>query len=169
MVRTTEWGCCVPDVKAQAKAIKNTKKKDDAPAPPSRDDVDKEMQAVDPRKFVIINPTIPNDKIFESRSETKINYLIQLGLGDMDNITYYRQAISNPKKAITVPQNRKYVAEVLDLLMEAIFKDTQLYTRLVTVLQRNQGPDFNHPKRKIDETKINFELIKKALKGAKNV
>jgi hypothetical protein len=126
-----------------------------------------------------------------------VDYLIRLGLGDMDRLSYYRQALMDPKKANQTPYLRKYVAEILDLILNIIFEDPQMYNRVRTKLQDNlpqggvragiakiedaeeiKGDPLDSPggigsdevtKKYADMTPgQSFELIKKALKGMKN-
>lgn len=132
------------DIKALSKAVKDSRKK-----PTNNDDTDfdddgpnskkkETVQKVDPRQFVVINPPLETDKLTESRSPTKIDYLIRNGLGDQDHLTYYRQAMADPKKAIMNPNLRKYVAEVLDEVLDIVFNDAQMYNRVRTVLQKGR-------------------------------
>lgn len=130
------------DIKAQAKAVKDARNK------PKDDNVDRDgdrpvkkeiIQKVDPKRFVIVNPSIATDKVVtEGRSPTKIDYLIRNGLGNQDHLTYYRQAMADPKKAIANPNLRKYVAELLDEVLNIIFNDTQTYNRVRTLLQKDR-------------------------------
>lgn len=132
-------------IKSLSKAVKDTQKKK---VPNNYDDSDfgddgpnskkKIIQKVDPKQFVVINPPIKAEKINESRSTTKIDYLIRNGLGNQDHLSYYRQAMSSPQKAINNPNLRKYVAEVLDELLNIVFNDTQTYNRVRTLLQNDR-------------------------------
>jgi hypothetical protein len=133
-----------------AEAVKKTQKKQ-KPDPKKEGDaeeaeIDAEIEgekeekrqvSQDPKKFVIINPPLAGDenRMNEARSQTQVDYLIRLGLGDQDRLNFYRQAIMDPKKANQVPYLRQYVAEVLDLTMDIIFKDPQMYNRVRTKLQ----------------------------------
>lgn len=136
-------------VKALSRAVKEVQKKkpvtndDDADSgddPQNGAKLGKEVQTVDPRKYVVINPPMVGDRnqpVTESRSQTQIDYLIRLGLGDQDRLNFYRQVMTNPKKANEVPYLRKYVSETLDLVLNMIFEDPQMYNRVRTKLQDN--------------------------------
>lgn len=126
-------------VKALSKVVKEVqKKKPDVDVDADTGGQAKAAPKVDPRKFVEINPKLSSEKrMVESRSQTKIDYLIRLGLGDQDRLTFYRQVMADPGKANQTPYLRKYVAEVLDLLLDLIFNDTVMYNRLHTKLQHN--------------------------------
>ena len=137
------------DEKEKAKAIKDSKKKDadksaslDKQAA-AKDDAEKEQDAgpIDPRKFVIVNPDVDDVKVNENqgiwagRTQTQIDYLIRLGLGDQDHLNYYRQVLKDPRKANNNPMLRKYVSFVLEELLGIVFSDTQMYNRLKLLLQ----------------------------------
>lgn len=188
-------------IKTLSKAVKETQRKrpvtnaDDADAggdPKNGTKQDKVVQVVDPRQFVVINPPMQGEKnamMMEARSQSKVDYLIRLGLGDMDRLSYYRQALMDPKKANQVPYLRKYVAESFDLILDIIFEDAQMYNRVRTKLQANlpQGgvragvtkiEDAVEDPRGVGTDALtkkyadmtpgqSFELIKKALKGNK--
>jgi hypothetical protein len=160
-------------VKALSSAVKNSQKKK---PPTNNDDSDfdddssdggkknKIIQKVDPKKFVIINPPLHNTEktnVNEARTQSQIDYLIRLGLGDMDRLTYYRQVFTNPQKANQTPYLRKYVAETLDLVLDIIFSDAQTYNRVRTKLQANlpQGGV------RAGITKIEDALVVKAYKS----
>jgi len=132
----------VADDKAKVQAIKDSRKKTKDDTPPNKADrKDQKSEAsastLNPKKFVIINPPLSGDKMNESRSLQKIDYLIRLGLGNQDHLSYYRQAMSDPKKAVVNPNLRKYVAEILDDVLNIIFNDSQTYNRLRTLLQKD--------------------------------
>ena len=134
--------------KTKAKAAKNAFKPkkpvagsdDDAAGNDPKDSkLNEPVQTVDPKKFVVVNPNLVGDRsaVVESRDTARIDYLIRLGLGDSDRLNFYRQVLTDPKKANEVPYLRKYVAEVLDLVLDIIFKDPQMYNRVRTKLQDN--------------------------------
>lgn len=137
-------------IKSLAQAVKQAQKKkpvtndDESDFGGSPKDGEKPagLPEVNPKKFVIINPPMkttdkdpPVLQMQEARQQSRIDYLIRLGLGNQDHLAYYRQAMSNPKRAIMNPNLRKYVAEVLDDILDMIFEDTQMYNRLRTLLQ----------------------------------
>jgi hypothetical protein len=137
------------DDKAKAKAIKDSKKKNDT-APPKDDRQaakapnPEELEQIDPRKFIIINPPAKDDiqlrNVTEhvnhhARSQTETDYFIRLGLGDQDHLNYYRQAIMDPARANMNPNLRKYVSEVAEQLLDIVWGDTQMKNRLRTILQ----------------------------------
>jgi hypothetical protein len=137
-----------PSAKDKARAVKNAQKPrqpvtndddSDAGGDPKNSKDGAQVQTVDPRKFVVINPPLKGDpnRVNEGRSQSQIDYLIRLGLGDNDRLNFYRQVMTDPKKANDVPYLRKYVAEVLDLTLDIIFKDPQMYNRVRTKLQDN--------------------------------
>jgi hypothetical protein len=67
---------------------------------------------------------------------------IRSGFGQ--TIFYYRQAINDPESAVKNPTLRKYVGEVLEQVLDLVFKDAQLYNRFRTLLQkqdRTRGED----------------------------
>jgi hypothetical protein len=184
------------DIKAQAQAVKDSKKDSNNKKKEEKKE-QAPQKAIDPRQFVIINPNIDNGKLNESRSQTQIDYLIRLGLGDQDHLTWYRKVFANPKMANNNPYLRKYVSEVLEELLDILFSDAQMYNRLRTILQEKfKEADRENKERKKDITEYeidpkpesssfigtdalikkyadmtpgqSFELIKKALKGNKN-
>lgn len=96
-----------------------------------------------------MNPELPTrfeGVVSEGRAggTVRIDYLIRLGLGDVKKIFYYRQAINDPESAVKNPTLRKYVGEVLEQVLDLVFKDAQLYNRFRTLLQkqdRTRGED----------------------------
>lgn len=156
-------------VKALSSAVKNSQKKkpdkkDDSDSTGSTDTKDKPLPKVDPKKFVIINPPMKVDgqttgsQIIEGLSQSKIDYLIRLGLGDQDELTYYRKAMSDPKKAMMTPNLRPYVADLLAKLLHIVFSDTQIYTRVTTVLKSDLPM-------KAKERRLGESLIRKSAKS----
>lgn len=138
------------DDKAKAKAIKDSKKKNDtADSDRNRQDskapdAEAAPEQIDPRKFIIINPPAKDDINVQNvtehinhhpRSQTETDYFIRLGLGDQDHLSYYRQAIMDPSRANMNPNLRKYVAEVSEQLLDIIWGDAQMKNRLRTILQ----------------------------------
>lgn len=140
------------DDKAKAKAIKDSKKKNDtSDSDRNRQDAKAkdvkappEEQALDPRKFIIINPPAKDDINVQNvtehvnhhpRSQTETDYFIRLGLGDQDHLSFYRQAIMDPSKAVMNPNLRKYVGEVSEQILDIIWGDAQMKNRLRTILQ----------------------------------
>lgn len=72
-----------------------------------------------------------------TRSQSKIDYLIKIGLGhDYGKLPYYRKVVANPKAAVTQQYLRPYTAELLDNLIDLIFSDTFLWNRVKTLLLR---------------------------------
>ena len=63
--------------------------------------------------------------------------LIRLGLGDMKKIWYYRNAIKDPPTANKNPTLRPFVAEVLETLVDMIFRDQVLYNRVRALLTKS--------------------------------
>jgi hypothetical protein len=69
---------------------------------------------------------------------------IRLGLGDVKKIWYYREAIRDPEKGVRNPTLRPYVGEVLEKLIDLIFRDQVLYNRVRAILtkqDRTRGED----------------------------
>ncbi len=84
----------------------------------------------------------PEDKrvISEAtRPTTQVDYMINLGLGDRSKLNFYRKAIQDPRGSVRNPQYREYVGEVLETLLDLIWQDNQMYTRLRSLLQKNKG------------------------------
>lgn len=75
------------------------------------------------------------------RPMNKIDFLIKLGLGDPDKLYLYRRVLANPKEGTEVPMLRPILADVTDQLLDLIFSDNQLWTRLYTLLQRSRGSE----------------------------
>ena len=70
-----------------------------------------------------------------NRGMDKIDFLIRNGLGsDLSRMSYYRQIIQNPQQAIRNVVFQKYAAEVLNNLLNYVFKDPVLYNRLRQLL-----------------------------------
>ena len=63
--------------------------------------------------------------------------MIRLGLGDMKKIWYYRNAIKDPPTANKNPTLRPFVAEVLEKLVDMIFRDQVLYNRVRALLTKS--------------------------------
>lgn len=70
---------------------------------------------------------------------SQADYLIRLGLGNRDQITFYRKAIQDPLGAVKVPQYRDYVGKVAHELLSMIWNDNQMLNRLRTLLQEKKG------------------------------
>ncbi len=69
-------------------------------------------------------------RIEESREVPRIDLLIRAGLGEADQIVYYRRAMQDPHSVVTNPVYREMVAEVLDELLEIVFDDQVLFNRV---------------------------------------
>jgi hypothetical protein len=89
----------------------------------------------------------------------KITWLVRNGLGsDITRLPYYTQAIQNPQGTVSQVAFRGYVAEVLDNLLDIVFKDPVVYARVASQLLSNNKP--------ANLNSIAFEsLIKKAEKS----
>jgi len=71
----------------------------------------------------------------QNRAMDKINFLITNGLGsDVSRLSYYRQIIQDPQKAIQNVVFRKYAAELLNNLLGYVFSDSVMYNRLRQLL-----------------------------------
>lgn len=68
--------------------------------------------------------------------QARADYAIRLGLGDPDQIYYYRQCVMDPERAVQNPQLRPYVAEVAERALRLIFEDPQMWTRAQQLLKR---------------------------------
>ncbi len=103
------------------------------------------------------------ENLDEDRSIAKIDYLILHGLGkDEGKITYYRQVMSDPKKANQNAFLREYVSDVLDELLDIVFSDSIIYNRLRLVLEK----EHNDKKRKVSESEL-LTKIKKVLRDVR--
>lgn len=69
-------------------------------------------------------------------NQSRADYAIRLGLGDPDQLYYYRQCVMDPERAVQNPQLRPYVAEVTERALKLIFNDPQMWTRAQTLLRR---------------------------------
>jgi hypothetical protein len=88
---------------------------------------------------------IGNSRLGEDRvragGESHINYLLRLGLADdPSKLAYYRQAVMDPDKAMNNPMLRKYVADVLERILNLLFTDAQFFNRFRTVLKEKNRP-----------------------------
>jgi hypothetical protein len=61
-----------------------------------------------------------------------------MGLGDIEHLTWYRNALQDPSICINSAQYRPVVADVLDQLLDLIFADAVLYNRLRMQLLQNR-------------------------------
>jgi hypothetical protein len=70
-----------------------------------------------------------------SRDVAKVDFLIRFVLGKTSNakLTYYREAIKDPKQAVLNPQYRGYAAEVLNSLLDFVFSDPITWNRIRTI------------------------------------
>jgi hypothetical protein len=134
--------------KLLAKAVKGAKKKstdDNVDSDTDGQDDKAQKPTVNPKLYVKINPPMPGPdrgEVNEStRSMSQINYLINHGIigDDLKHISGYRQAMSDPKHAVTNPTTRAYVADVLDNVLDMIFGDSMLYNRVRFLLQKKHG------------------------------
>jgi hypothetical protein len=91
---------------------------------------------------ILLNPVIPTrfeDVVAEDLpgGTPRIDMLIRLGLGDMKKIWYYRNAIKDPPTANKNPTLRPFVAEMLEKLVDMIFRDQVLYNRVRALLTKS--------------------------------
>jgi hypothetical protein len=95
-----------------------------------------------PDAKIALNPVLPTR--FEAVVDEdlpggtpRIDMLIRLGLGDMKRIWYYRNAIKDPPTANKNPTLRPFVADVLEKLIDMIFRDQVLYNRVRALLTKS--------------------------------
>lgn len=85
-----------------------------------------------------LNPLNPANMHEAVVGQVRADYAIRLGLGDADQLYYYRQCVIDPKRAISNPQLRKYVADVAERALELIFNDPQMWSRAQVLLRRSK-------------------------------
>lgn len=80
-----------------------------------------------------------------SRDVAKVDYLIRFVLGKTSNakLTYYREAIKDPKQAVLNPQYRGYAAEVLNSLLDFVFSDPITWNRIRTIKESEVSDEVN--------------------------
>jgi hypothetical protein len=61
-----------------------------------------------------------------------------MGLGDIEHLTWYRNALQDPSICINSAQYRPVVADILEQLLDLIFADPVLYNRLRMQLLQNR-------------------------------
>lgn len=87
-----------------------------------------------------LNPTIPGDKeIKEGAGDSaRLDQLIRDGLGDKNNWSQYRRALSDPDDAVNNVQLRPLVGKALEKLLDLIMDDSTLYNRIRQVLLKER-------------------------------
>jgi hypothetical protein len=99
-----------------------------------------------PDAEILLNPVLPTrfeDVVDESHKRPKrptqrCDFLVKMGLGDIEHLTWYRNALQDPSICINSAQYRPVVAEVLDQLLDLILADPVLYNRLRMQLLQNR-------------------------------
>lgn len=90
-----------------------------------------------------VQPNYTSDRrlpITESRSQSKGDYLIRIGLGsEPSKLTYYRKVLADPRSAMQQQYLRPYASEVLNNLLDMIFTDSFLWNRVKTLLLRKHA------------------------------
>lgn len=89
---------------------------------------------------VDLDPKVPQGKepITEGFDSGRLDQLIKDGLGDSDKLPMYRRALSDPESSVKSWQLRPFVAEVCEELIELVTKDTMIYNKLRSELQRRK-------------------------------
>lgn len=96
------------------------------------------------KKHIELNPGEVTDRVRLAEAkltQNQADYLVRLGLGKTDKITWYRTAILHPEQAMSNPAMRQYVVEVYQQLLNLVVGDPQMFLRLKTLLQRNFQDD----------------------------
>jgi hypothetical protein len=99
-----------------------------------------------PDAEILIDPIVATrfeDVVAESHKRPKrptqrCDFLVKMGLGDIEHLTWYRNALQDPFICVNSAQYRPVVAEVLDQLLDLIFADPVLYNRLRMQLLQNR-------------------------------
>lgn len=92
---------------------------------------------------------------------SKIDWMIRRGLAGphgFDRIVYYRRVMQDPKSAVSNPQLRPYMAEIQERLLKMILSDSQLFNRVITILNQESL------RIKEDEASVTMERLQRALR-----
>lgn len=76
-----------------------------------------------------------------SRLNPKIDMLMRLGLVDASKISQYRQALKSGDKALSSPQLRLKLMDILDRLIDLSTNDPQVYSRLRRTVSTDESVD----------------------------
>jgi hypothetical protein len=79
------------------------------------------------------------DAVLTENLDDKIEKLLRVGLGDINKISMYRKALSDPDAAVKTTVLRKYIVDVLDKLLDIIEDDNVLYQRLLANLMKRKS------------------------------
>ena len=96
------------------------------------------------------------DALLTENLDDKIEKLLRVGLGDIDKISQYRKALSDPESAVKTVVLRKYIVDVLEKFLKLVTDDTILYQRTLANLQK---------KRHVKESSVTVALKKKSEKS----
>lgn len=73
---------------------------------------------------------------YNDQKTKKIDFLIKLGLGDQEHLSFYREVLLEPEKAVRDVRCRDYVSKVLVRLVHMMTEDDILYNRIRSILLR---------------------------------
>jgi hypothetical protein len=92
-------------------------------------------------QFIVTQESIDSliDAVLTENLDDKIEKLLRVGLGDVNKISMYRKALSDPENAVKTVVLRKYIVDVLDKLLDIIEDDTILYQRLLANLLKRKS------------------------------
>lgn len=69
--------------------------------------------------------------------DSRVEYALKTGLvKNKSKMSYYRRVLADPRKAVSDPVLRPFVAEIMVELVRYAFKDPVIWTRLKTILTR---------------------------------
>ena len=96
------------------------------------------------------------DAMLTEALDEKIEKLIRIGLGDKNQLSKVRQALSDPSAAANTVVLRKYIVDTLNKLMKLVTDDAVVYQRIVATLMK---------KRNLKESAVTVAIRRKSEKS----
>lgn len=98
--------------------------------------------------------------------DSRVDYALKMGLATNKNrLSYYRKALADPRKAITDPVLRPYVADMLSTLSKMAFTDPAMWARMKTLLSRKE---FHEEVEQEQEAPKTLDTLRRVLRERNN-
>lgn len=80
-----------------------------------------------------------NPELSEARwPQTRVDYLLQVGLGDLNELAWYKKTINDPAMAANTTPYRQYLVKLFEQVFGMLVEDQVIYNRAVWLLQRHR-------------------------------